>query len=160
MLSPERRVPALRVALGPSRRLAVSLAVAHLGAAAAVTAADPGALWVAACCAILAISAWCAIRRYALLVHSRSVIAVELDGEDDCNVQRRTREWHHYRVRPSSHVAPWLIVLHLGQPGRAIGGRIVLVPDSMPADSYRRLLLRLRWSRSAAENLREDDRSL
>jgi hypothetical protein len=141
----------LRVELRASPTLAATLAGAHAAAAAAVAASAPGLTWIVLAATALATSACWTIRRHALLRDHRSVIALELRGECECNAMRRDGSSAAWRIEGSSYVSARLIVLHLREQERRGCRRITLVPDSVGAERFRRLCVRLRWCRTDGE---------
>ena len=142
----EREVPGLHVAVRSSRTLACALVIAHLAAAGAVIVAVPQ--WsarVAACVVIFANACW-SLRHHAWLRAPRAVVALEFRGESECALRQRDGRRVACNVRGSSHVSTWLVVLHLETPGRRLARYVVLAPDSIASDRFRRLRVRLRWA--------------
>ena len=64
-------------------------------------------------------------------------------------VLQRDGHWSPATVLRSSFVLPWLVVLHLRLEGRRLMLPVVLLPDSMGNDDFRRLRVWLRWSGAA-----------
>ena len=141
-----RQVPTLRIALRPSRMLIAMLATAHLAAVAAAAVSHPGTLLKLALCAALAVNGCWTLRRHGLLKAAASIVALEIRGESDCLAQMRDQRWIECRVLASSYVTPLLVVLHLRCRGHRFARHVVILPDSMPAETFRRLRVRLRWS--------------
>jgi hypothetical protein len=142
----ERDVPALRIDLHPSRALACALALAHAAAAAAAMAAL--AQWygcVLVAVALLANACW-TLRCHALLRAPRAVVALDFRGECECSITRRAGSRLACRVQGSSYVSTRLVVLHLEESGRRRPYYVVLAPDSIAPDCFRRLRVRLRWA--------------
>jgi toxin CptA len=141
----ERRIPELRIDLRVSRALAFALAGAHAAAAGAVFASVAQWHFGAAAGVVLAASACWTIRRHALLLAHRAVVRLELRDECECRTTQRDGSSTACRIRGSSYVSTWLIVLHLFESGRRFDRRIVLLPDGIGRDRFRRLRVRLRW---------------
>jgi hypothetical protein len=136
----------LHVAVHASRTLACALVAAHLAAAGAVIVAVPQ--WsarVAACVVIFANACW-SLRRHAWLLAPRAVVELEFRGESECALRQRDGRRVTCYVRGSSHVSTGLVVLHLETPGRRLARYVVLAPDSIASDRFRRLRVRLRWA--------------
>lgn len=151
----ERRIPALRIELKPSRVLAWLLACMHLLAALAVMAAV--AQWplrAAAGLALLA-SALRTIGCHALLRAGRAVTALEFRDELQCTLVQRDGSRAEACVQGSSYVTPALTVLHVRQQGCRSRRCVVLMTDSAAPQSLRRLRVRLRWGTAATT--RSDD---
>lgn len=141
----ERDVPVLRVELQASRALTWSLLLAHVAAAAAAGIALP---WYGGALAGTALLAYglCLSRRHALLLAPQAVVAIELRGEAECRIRRRDASSADCHVLGSSYVTTWLAILHLEEEGTKAHHHVVLAPDSMTPDRFRRLRVRLRWS--------------
>jgi toxin CptA len=139
----------LIVALRPSRRLAWLLGLAHLAAGTAVAVLVP--LWVAIPL-VLALAAHGVTQaaRVALLRGADSVVAVEARRASGIPFRTRDGAWHEGRLLGSSYVSPWLTILDL-RPAGARGLRhVVIVPDAVDPDDFRRLRVWLRWGRHDA----------
>ncbi len=140
----------LRIALGPSRRLAVALIAAHLLAAAgAVASRLPGAVTVAMLFA-LAVSLAYALRRHAWRASARSLVHLELSENLDLAVADRRGRRRAGSVLGSSFVAPWLVVIHFKAEGNRLLRTVVVPPDATDAESHRALRVWLRWRRADA----------
>ena len=145
-MATERGLTALHTELVASTQFACMLSAGHLGALVITAAILPDAPWLVAVWVVIPLSwAW-TLKRYALLRHPRSFVALELRGETECSVQMRNGSWVHAQVKASTYVLPWLIVLHLAAAGRVLGLHVVLFPDSMARETHRRLRVRLRWA--------------
>src|SRR5262245_11247976 len=144
-MSNARQVPGLRVELAASRQLVILLSIGHLGALTVSTILAAATPALGLVCLALLISWGRALARHALLRSPRSVVALVLEGEQGCALRTRNGVWLHGRVTESSHVLPWLIVLHVAIDQQMFGARIVLMRDSVPHESHRRLRVRLRW---------------
>ena len=153
----ERQPPPLRIELRASRTLAFALAGAHALAAGAVAASVPALYWGLLAGAGLVASACWTIRRHALLLAPSAVTSLELRAECECRATQRDGTGAECRIRGSSYVALWLIVLHLCEPGRRFDRRIALFPDSAGAERFRRLRVRLRWCNAESADIAARD---
>ena len=146
--------PKLRIAVGISRILGVVLAVAHL-AAMAITLIVRLPAWsgflIAA--AIIASGTW-SIRRSALRRGANSI--VELEAGEGSLIAYRTRDdqWREGEVLSSSFISPWLTVLDLRVAGATRVRHLVILPDNVEKEAFRRLRVLLRWSRPALDGSR------
>jgi hypothetical protein len=132
----------LRVQLGPSRRLAATVIVAHVAAlGAAVAGLPPPAAAIVA--AGLAASAVEHVRR-ALLRSPVAVAALELDAAGGVVVAGPGGDWLPARLTSAAVPLPWLAVLSLRD---ALGRRrtAVVLPDSLAPEPFRRLRVWVRW---------------
>jgi toxin CptA len=136
----------LSLRLVPSRRLARMLGGAYLLTAAALWLAPVPVGWALACSLAVFVHLAFAVRRHAWLSAPGSLIQLDL-LVDDCSVWGRSHagNWKRYRVAGSSFVSPPLTVPNL-RSGVGHRTRAVLVaPDSLDPDSFRRLRVWLRW---------------
>jgi hypothetical protein len=85
--------------------------------------------------------------RDARLKFPRSCVAFRLEGENGITLIQRNGE-HVTGTVAAGVVAPWLVLLNVRDEG---GGErsLMLFPDSMNRDAFRRLRIALRWSRGS-----------
>ena len=140
----------LHLALRTSLWMSATLALAHAGAC--------GLLWPltlaaeikwAIAAALSASFAW-TLRRTALLRGAGAIIGLELGEEGRVSFQTRAGGWQEARLLPTTYVTPLLTVLNLRLAGRRTVRHVVLMPDSLDAETYRQLRVRLRWAQAAA----------
>jgi len=142
-----RRIPLLGMRIAPSRRLAASLVAMHAMAAWVVLHGTwPAVYGFAGAMVLLAHATW-SVRRHALLRASASIIALHVSGEDECALQALSGERILGQIDGSSFVVTWMIVLRVAVRGRRRLHSVVLLPDAVRAEDFRRLRTRLRWSR-------------
>lgn len=146
-LGSNRHPPGLVVNRRPSRILAVALSVIHCVALGVAVHALPGAYWTTlGCLAILLHASW-ATSRHALLLHPRSIVLLRFSGEDQCIVECRDRSSLAGRVVGRSYVTRHLVVVQMKSSAWRPCTAVVVLPDSMSTEDFRRLRVRLRWSR-------------
>lgn len=87
--------------------------------------------------------------RDALLKLNSSWIALRLEGDQAALINRAGDEWVVELLR-GSVVMPHLAVLKFASSERRGRCSVVLLPDSMDAESFRRLRVALKWHFSAA----------
>jgi len=95
--------------------------------------------------------AW-TLRRHAWRTTAGSI--VELEMHEDCSISARSHAegWVDYEVEVGSFVSPLLTVLRLGRESRRLVCSVLIMPDSLDPDSFRRLRVWLRWRyRSGAD---------
>lgn len=136
----------IRIDIKPSRRLALLTALAHGAAAAAVVAVEFPP-WVTTTL-LFAIGVNCAagLRRHAFLLHPESIIALRIGNEEEVQVELRGGECNPCTLLSTTFVSPWLSVLNLSAGEGAPARHTVLFEDSLDAEDFRRLRVRLRWS--------------
>lgn len=135
----------LTIAVGPSRRLAGLLAGMH-GFAAVLFWLAPLPHWLAVLLmAVLLGSAWHTLRRDGFRSLRHSLIALRLDDDCRCEFQTRAGAWHEASLLGSSFVAPHLTVLNLKPAGGRLVKHLVILPDAVDAEDFRRLRVWLKW---------------
>ncbi|QOJ08495.1 protein YgfX [Nitrosomonas sp. H1_AOB3] len=135
----------LSIQLQPSSRLAVLLSLAHCTAA--------GVFWPLALPVVvkliitllLAGSLYYYLRRYAWLTSPRSIVALHLTGRNSCRMKAHADEYIDTVVDTSTFVAPYMTVLCLRKERTKHYYTVVILPDSIDANSFRRLRVWLRW---------------
>lgn len=135
----------LKTSLKPSRQLAVLLVLAHAAAAGAALAVEiPVVLKIAL---TLLIAGSCAAYLYgpALLRSDEAIVGLEIGEGGGLSFQTRRGEWQEGTLLGSSFVAPYLTVLNIKATGKRFARHVVILPDSIDAEDFRRLRVRLRW---------------
>ena len=136
----------VRIALAPSRS-AVAAIAAMASATLALILLTPGppaprilaATWVA-CAALHALHA------VALHRGRRGVRALHVDRDGAIELRDGTGAWRAGRLRAGSFVAPWLAIVRWRAPGARFDASVVILPDMLPAEDFRRLRVWLLWS--------------
>jgi toxin CptA len=120
------------------------------GAAFALIAATGIPLWAGAIVAVILCThlVFC-IRRHALLLGSDAVIAIDTGSGNVLSAETRSGEWREYEILGGTYVMPFLTILQLRHTESGAVRRIVLLPDSLPTEDFRRLRVRLRWQEHA-----------
>jgi toxin CptA len=127
----------LAVTVGASRQLQLFLAAFHIAGAAAIllAALDPLSQWagmILLCCS--------------LAFYSRPAQKVRLRGDREGKLEIwQGKKWVEARLAESSVVLPGCTVMRLGFESRRRQHSLVVLPDSLPAEDYRRLRVWLRW---------------
>ena len=135
----------LKISIKPSRRLALLLCVAHAAAAGASLLLDLP-LWLKFLLLVL-IGTSCAVYLYgtALLRSGGAVVNLEIKDDGALSFQTRRGEWREGTLRGSSFVSPYLTILNIRTEGRFFPRHVVIMPDCVDAEDFRRLRVRLRW---------------
>lgn len=90
-------------------------------------------------------SAWHTLRRDGFRTLQYSLIALRLDAEGRCEFKTRIGVWHEAALLGSSFVAPHLTVLNLKPAGGRLAKHLVILPDAVNAEDFRRLRMWLKW---------------
>lgn len=94
---------------------------------------------------ILAASCVFYLRRDALLVAANSIVAVEIEEDRACRFQSKSQEWTECFLLDSSFVTPNLTILNLKLRRKVYARHVVILPDSLAQDDFRKLRVWLRW---------------
>jgi toxin CptA len=135
----------LRITLGRSGLLAVILLLAHACAVSLVLMIElPQWLKVAAATALILQCAFLVHRR-ALLLDAQAVLALEVASDHRMNIQTRSGGWQACDVLGSTYVTPYLTIMNLQLAGERMAKHVVLLPDSLDRDDFRKLRVWLKW---------------
>jgi toxin CptA len=105
-------------------------------------------LWLkAAAIAALVASLVFSVRQTALLRSSDAVVVIEIASDDTVSVQTRGGLWLGCEVLGSTYVASFLTVLNLRELENNVVRHVIILPDSVDAEDFRRLRVWLRWKR-------------
>ncbi|MBS0424206.1 MAG: hypothetical protein JSR71_07220 [Proteobacteria bacterium] len=135
----------LRIRLQPSCYLARLLSFAH---AAAGLVLWPLALPLgvkAAFIVLLIASLIYYLRKDALLIAHDAIVALTLTEEMSCILTARSGQSMTCSLSDSTFVAPYLTVINLQPNERFFMRSVVILPDSIDAEEFRRLRIWLRW---------------
>jgi toxin CptA len=146
----------LKIAIRPSRRLALLLCAGH-GVAAGAAAVVSLPLWLNILLLLLT-GASCAACLYGpvLLRRNASIIGLEVGNDGAVNIQTRRGEWQETRLLATSFVTSWMTVLNLLATDSGSVSHVVILSDSMAAEDFRRLRVRLRWTKNDSAALAPD----
>jgi toxin CptA len=127
----------LVVTIGTSRQLRLFLASLHVCCAVAIfLAALPPIFQLAGMVLLI----------FSLIHYWRPAQAVRLRGDRDGNLEIwHDTQWRAARLVGSSVVLPSCTVLRMAGEHRWLNRNLVVLPDSLPADEFRRLRVWLRW---------------
>jgi len=135
----------LTVHLKLSRQLTIILSLSHFVAA--------NALWPLVLpftvnlvsVAIVLISLIYYLKKDALLSARNAVVAFELSDEMQCTLTTQSGESIVCTIQGSTFVAPYLTVLNLKPENQFFTQSIVILPDNIDTEVFRRLRVLLRW---------------
>lgn len=136
----------LRLRLRRSRQLGWLLGAGHT-AAIAVSWVAPIAWWLSLGLALAVLTSLMFSLRNALGAWT----SLELRPDGSAAVEDREGRWSEVRILGSSFVSPVLTILNLGVAGARLRRSVVLAPDALAADEFRRLRVWLRWRRAPAD---------
>ena len=135
----------LRLILKPSRQLTACLVVGH-GIAAACVLSVPLPLWIYALLLFsLLMSLVHQLTYQAWRISPFSIVAVEFEREGDVYLQYRNGAGVAARVLGSSFVTPYLTIILLKSNRAWFARSVVVMPDMLTAELFRRLRVWLKW---------------
>jgi toxin CptA len=139
-------MPVRRIEITPSPTLAIALCAVHLAAGAAVWhSALPLSLMSVSIGVIGAALGW-SLHGRALLRLATAIVALEITAAGQISFLTRRGTWHACELLGTSYVSPRLTILNLRARGCRLARHVVLVPDSVDAQDFRRLRIWLRWA--------------
>jgi toxin CptA len=75
------------------------------------------------------------------------IVALRVNVKGEFFIQQRDGDWLQAVLLGTSFVAPYLTVLNLRLSNKRWPQHVVLMPDTVPADAFRRLRVWLKWRR-------------
>ena len=75
------------------------------------------------------------------------IIAIRVNVSGELSVQQRDGDWQDAALLGTSFVAPWLTILNFRFSTRRWPQHVVLTPDALSQDDFRRLRVWLKWGR-------------
>jgi len=143
------RAELLRIEIKPSRSLVCILGIAHaLALLSAWVGLSGWPQFLVLVGALLSVTGCLVV---ALLVSPSAAHALELHPDGRASWRDRAGLWHEGRLGGQRFATPALVVLGLEQAQRGCRW-VVLMPDSINDDEFRRLRVWLRWRRELAED--------
>ncbi|MBX9812789.1 MAG: hypothetical protein K2Y16_14440 [Burkholderiales bacterium] len=92
------------------------------------------------------------LNHVALLTTPEAVIAIEIKERGKISLQTRRGEWRECTLSGDSFVSSWLTILVLAEENRRRAKYVMITPDNVDHEDFRRLRVWLRWAgRRAAE---------
>ena len=132
------------VSLRPSWILAAILVVAH-GAAITVIALVGMPLWLQLILIAALVGSLAFEIKTVLLRAPDAVVTLEFASDDTLTIQTRRGNWIRCEVLGSTYVTYFLSILNLNEQGGGRTKRVVILPDSIDAEDFRKLRVWLRW---------------
>jgi hypothetical protein len=139
-----------QVDIGPSRRLAIVLVVAHLSAALSVALAAPPAPATVALLALIACSGWYHVRQVALVLRSGAVVGLRADADGSMLVRHRDGRVSPGRLLASTVVDRRVSLVRLRIVGERFSRTVPLLGDNCDRADFRRLRVGLEWQAGPA----------
>ena len=143
------RPPQVHAVLGPSRAIGAAIGIATLATLCLVLSLPLPAWLHGAACALLLVWAWIVFQLVALRRGPYAVSEVRLAPDLVLVVCRGDGRLTAGHVRSSTFVAAWLTSIVWRPDGARLSRTILIAPDMLPVDDFRRLRVMLRYARSA-----------
>lgn len=135
----------MSIHLQPSYWLVAILGLAHLVASGILLLLElPWSITVIIVAALI-ISLFYYLRKDALLTAHNAVVVLTLSDEMTCVLTTRSSESITCSIQGSSFVAPYLTVINLKPSRKFFTRSVVILPDGIDAEEFRRLRVWLRW---------------
>lgn len=134
-----------RISVGPSVLIAVAVSFVHLAATGVLWLVPIPVLGKAAVSTAIALSLIYFMARDATLHAQGSIVALELGERGEIACQMRNGAWLQCELLGSTYVSPRMTIVNLRPRGWTSYRRVILVPDNVDADDFRRLRTWLRW---------------
>ena len=131
-------------AIGPSRVLAAILLLSHFSIAGLLLYLGLGPIWTVAALVLLL----CSLvyeTRIALRAGNGAVVVLRIASDNRLSIGLRDGRWHEGEVLGSTTVTAFLTVINLRVIGERRMRSVVILPDCMAPEDYRRLRVWLRW---------------
>lgn len=137
--------------IGPSRVLAAILLLSHFSIAGLLLYLDLALIWVMAALGLLLCSLVYEMR-IALRVGNGAVVILRIARDNRFSIGLRDGRWLEGEVLGSTTVTAFLTVINLRVSGERRLRSVVILPDCMAPEDYRRLRVWLRWRPQAEKS--------
>ena len=135
----------LNVRLKPSGYLALWLSAAHAIAIGLVLALPLPIGLKLVTTLVICISLVFYLKRNARLAAPNSIIALEVKEDCTCAIETRSGKRLDCILLPTSYVSVSLTILNLKADGEMLARHVVILPDSINPEDFRKLRVLLRW---------------
>lgn len=132
------------IRLRRSRRLLAVLTAAHLGAL-IIVLIMPMNSWLRVGTSSAILTSMTHSYWHYILRRSRHAVRGLSITRDGLKIETCRDDWIPVETLGSSFVSPWLTVLNLKLPDRRLATHVVLLPDMLGPDEFRRLRVWLKW---------------
>ena len=135
----------LTVHLKPSKQLAVMLSLVHCAVALLLWPLPVSSSVKLIVVLLLMISLYVYLRQDALLSFAHSAVSLRFSDKVDCSMETMSGQIIDCTVLGSTFVSTYLTVLILQPEHRWFARSVVIMPDAVDAEAFRRLRVLLRW---------------
>jgi toxin CptA len=138
-------VETLHIDLGASRRLTAGMAAMHVFAGAMLWLSSLPLWLVLPVMPPLAGSLLFYLRRECLRLSPTAIVSFTLHPDCRCEFQNKNGERHEAVLLGTSFIAPYLTVLNLKPLNHRLARHVVILPDNVDAERFRKLRISLKW---------------
>lgn len=143
------------IRLRPSRLLLIVLSTVHIGAL-AIVLLMPLKGWIIGLLAFLVVLSLAHATYFHVHRNRPDAIVMLKTTAGGLEIGTRGGVWSKVAILGSTFVSPWLAVLHLRQDGRKRPLYVLLLPDMLTLEEFRRFRVWLRWADVLAHGKRVD----
>jgi hypothetical protein len=137
-----------------SRLLGAALCLAHGAAIAMLWASGLPVAVAAAGTTVLAVGLVWQLCAGTTRHRAPAIVSLELRGDGTLAACTRDGQWREGTLAGSTFVAPWLTAVHVRLEGARRASSVLLLPDNVDREDFRRARVWLRWKSGAAPELR------
>lgn len=142
----------LRLEIQRSRKLLSMLLAAHLGAFLLIWALTIAIKWQLLLALLILGSLYFNTKVYYLLTSANAIVHAVWDADENWHLSLANGSTIIARLLPDTYIHPWLVVLNFVSQNPSKKYSLPLLPDSLDANTLRRLRVRLRTSSPDAKN--------
>ncbi len=135
----------LNIRLKPSGYLTLLLSAAHIIAIGLVLALPLTIGLTLVTTLVFCVSLVFYLKRNARLAAPNSIIALEMMEDCACAIETRSGKRLDCILLPTSYVSASLTILNLKADGEMLARHVVILPDSINPEDFRKLRVLLRW---------------
>jgi len=135
----------LTIAIGASQKLATWITTMHLFAGAMLWLSLLPLWLVLPAMPALAVSLAFYLRRECLRLSNAAIVSVSLHHDCRCEFETKDGRRHEAALLGTSFVAPYLTVLNLKPADSRLGRHVVILPDNVDGECFRKLRVLLKW---------------
>lgn len=141
----------IKVSVAPSLYLSCLLFLMHVGALAILIFAEIPSWLFLLLAGLLLYSQFDALMRYAWLRMPESCMSLLFSEYASVEILTQGGVRHACKLQTGSLVLPFLAVLRLGSERRRFGWSVIILPDTIGQESFRRLRVWLKWKGQALQ---------
>ncbi len=135
----------LNIRLKPSLYMTILLSAAHAIAMGLVLALPLSIGLKLVTTLVICISLVFYLKRNARLASPNSIIALQIEEDCTCAIETRGGKRLDCILLPTSYVSASLTILNLKANGEMLARHVVILPDSINPEDFRKLRVLLRW---------------